>query len=74
VTPDGSILVDWGSTQPMFVEYAAPDDPAGPLGELMRIEITPTEAAYRIVKYAPDAFDAAALRATAGGTLEVPTP
>ncbi len=50
VTPDGSVLVDWGSTQPMFVEYAAPDDG---LGELMRIEITPNEAAYRIVKYAP---------------------
>jgi len=71
VTPDGSILVDWGSTQPMFVEYAGPD--AG-LGELMRIEITPNEAAYRVVKYAPDAFDAADLRATAGGTLELPTP
>ncbi len=71
VTPDGSILVDWGSTQPMFVEYAAPADG---LGELMRIEITPNEAAYRIVKYAPNAFDAAELRATAGGTLELPAP
>jgi hypothetical protein len=40
----------------------------------MRIEINPNEAAYRIVKYAPDAFDADELRATAGGTLELPTP
>jgi hypothetical protein len=71
VTPDGSVLVGWGSTQPMFVEYAAPADG---LGELMRIEISPSESAYRIVKYAPDAFAAAELRATAGGTLEIPAP
>ena len=71
VTPDGSILVNWGSTQPMFVEYAAPADGSA---ELMRIEITPNEAAYRIVKYAPGAFDADELRATAGGTLDSPPP
>ncbi len=74
ITPDGSVLVGWGSTQPMFVEYVGPDAPEGALDEVMRIEINPNEAAYRIVKYAPDAFDAAELRATAGGTLELPTP
>jgi hypothetical protein len=71
VTPDGSVLVGWGSTQPMFVEYSAPD---GGVAELMRIEINPNEAAYRIVKYGPSAFDADQLRAAAGGTLEIPTP
>ena len=71
VTPDGSVLVDWGATQPMFVEYASP---AAGLGELMRIRIDPNELAYRIVKYAPGDFDAAVLRATAGGALQQPSP
>jgi len=69
VTPDGSVLVGWGATQPMFVEYSSPDSG---LVELQRIEISPNEGAYRIVKYAPDVFDAAELRAAAGGTLEQP--
>ena len=69
VTPDGSVLVGWGATQPMFVEYAAPADGSA---ELMRIEISPNENAYRIVKYAPGAFDADELRKTAGGTLAAP--
>ena len=40
-----------------------PDAPVDPFDELMRIEITPNEAAYRIVKYAPDAFDVDEFRA-----------
>jgi hypothetical protein len=67
ITPDGSMLVDWGRLQPMFIEY----DSSG--AELMRIEMAPGQAAYRIVKYAPDQFDAEVLRLTAGGSVEAPT-
>jgi acyl-CoA thioesterase FadM len=67
ITPDGSMLVDWGRLQPMFIEY----DSSG--AELMRIEMAPGQAAYRIVKYAPDQFDAEVLRLAAGGSVEAPT-
>ena len=60
------MLVDWGQLQPMFIEY----DQSG--AELMRI-VAPGQAAYRIVKYAPEQFDAEVLRAKAGGSVEAPT-
>jgi hypothetical protein len=63
---DGSMLVNWGRLQPMFIEY----DGSG--NELMRLEVAPGQAAYRIVKYAPDRFDADVLRAAAGGSVEAP--
>ena len=51
----------------MFVEYSSPD--TGSV-ELQRIQISPNEGAYRIIKYAPADFDAAELRATAGGKVK----
>lgn len=67
VADDGSVLMGWGTLQPMFVEY-------GPDGEeLMRIEMPFNFVAYRIVKHPLEQFDIAELRATAGGAFEVPT-
>ncbi len=63
---DGSVLIDWGALHPMFQEYAADRS------LLMTIAHVPGHPAYRIVKYPPAAFDAAVLRATAGGTAEAP--
>ncbi len=63
---DGSVLVNWGATQPMFVEYGADD------AELLRIEMISGDQAYRIVKYGLDTFDVTDLRATAGGSVEAP--
>jgi len=66
VTSDGSVLVDWGATQPIFVEYGQDDT------ELFRIELPSRDQAYRITKYGIERFDADELRATAGGAIEPP--
>ncbi len=62
-TPDNTLMVGWGTTQPIFAEYATSGR------ELLRIEMTPDDAAFRINKYAPGTFDAAELRANAGGFI-----
>ena len=65
VQPDGSILVGWGAPlQPMFTEH----DANGNL--TMSITQSPSGFSYRIVKYPVTDFDAAQLRATAGGTAQ----
>lgn len=72
VAPDGSILVNYAGTQPMFVEYDADGN------EIQRLMLDPTadptlpfiDASYRIVKYGPDAFEAAELRRTSGGFVQ----
>ena len=64
---DGSVLMAWGSLQPVFVEYGADGT------ELLRIALAGGGAPYRIVKYAPDDFDADELRATAGNTTQPPS-
>jgi hypothetical protein len=67
VAPDGSVLVDWGGlVQPMFEEFAADGT------SLMRITQVGGGASYRIVKEPAGAFNAAVLRATAGGVAESP--
>ena len=68
VTPDGSVLVSWGTQQPVFEEFTRSGR------RLMSIRELPTGISYRIVKYAPAAFDRAQLRNLAGGDLGVPTP
>ncbi|MFT6291128.1 MAG: hypothetical protein ACJAR2_001728 [Ilumatobacter sp.] len=65
VANDGSVLMNWGATQPMFVEYGADDV------ELLRMTLGFGEVAYRIVKYAPGDLDVDELRATAGGAAGV---
>lgn len=66
VTPDGSVLVDWGGgLQPMFEEFTA-------AGVSMMTIAQPGGASYRIVKEPPTAFSAGVLRANAGGSLEAP--
>lgn len=67
VTPAGTVLVSWGGgVQPVFGEYAADGTPL--------IEITQVAGgnSYRIVKEPPGAFSRDLLRATAGGTIDVP--
>lgn len=66
VTPDGSRLIGWGGLQPMFEEYA----PSGQ--RLLRITQPDGLTSYRILKYAPNAFDVAQLRASAGGDVTLP--
>ncbi len=68
VTPDGSVLISWGQLRPVFEEFSV----AGT--RLMSITHVPNGTSYRIIKYAPDAFDAAILRSAAGGDLAVETP
>jgi hypothetical protein len=68
VTPDGSVLISWGQLQPVFEEFTVSGQ------RLMSIRQLPSGFAYRIIKYAPDAFDRATLRASAGGDLEVEAP
>jgi hypothetical protein len=65
VTPDGSVLLSWGATLPVFEEFSASGE------RLMSITQLPTGFSYRIIKYAPSAFDRATLRANAGGDLGV---
>ncbi len=59
VAADGSRSVTWGGLQPVFNEF----DADGNL--LLSIQKGPIGNAYRVVKYGPDAFDAAELRSTA---------
>src|SRR5690606_38199931 len=66
VTPDGSRLVSWGGLQPMIEEYT-PDGQ-----RLLRITQPDGLTTYRVLKYAPSAFNAAQLRATAGRSVELP--
>ena len=64
---DGSVLVSWGATQPIFVEYDVDD------AEVLRITMPASDSAYRIVKYPLEQFDADVLRDLAGGSLD-PVP
>lgn len=67
VTTAGTVVVSWGAAiQPVFGEYT-------PAGEPL-IEITQVAGgnAYRIVKEPPGAFSLDLLRATSGGTIDVP--
>lgn len=65
-TPDNTLMVGWGTTQPVFAEYTTDGR------ELLRIELPSNDAAFRINKYSPATFDADELRATAGGFIESP--
>ena len=58
---DGSVLVNWSSGLQPIIEELAPNGT-----RLMSITI-PGASSYRTVKYPPGDFDAATLRATAGG-------
>lgn len=66
VAADGSVLVNWGNLQPVFVEYDAQGT------ELQRMTMRAPDGVYRIIKYPVGAFDAATLRANAGGSVEAP--
>lgn len=66
VGEDGSVLIGWGFLQPMFEEVAASGE------RLLAVSQLPFGNSYRIVKYPPSAFDAARLRATAGGSIPEP--
>ena len=68
VGPDGSRLVAWGGLQPMFTEF----DADGEL--LLAISVELSGRGYRIVKYAPDVFDVAELRAGASSTQVLDGP
>jgi hypothetical protein len=74
ITPDGSILVGWGtSIQPMFEELTQSGE------RLMAITQQPSAASatansYRIVKYPASSFDVETLRNTAGGAVQAPGP
>ncbi len=63
VTPDGSVLAAWVRTEPLFVEYDADGN------ELQRLTNDPTDSTYRIIKFGPETFDMAELRATSGGRI-----
>lgn len=65
VADDGSVLIGWGATQPMFVEYNADGV------EVLRMELFAGDSTYRIVKYPLDQFDVDELRQAAGGSLEI---
>ena len=54
---DGSIVICWGSSPPLFTEI----DPFGSI--LLNVEQLPTGAGYRIVKEPLTSFNAATLRA-----------
>ena len=66
--PDGSLLVTWGSLQPVFEEYG-PAAADGVRELLLRIAQVPGGTSYRILKQPIDAFDRDELRATSGGSL-----
>lgn len=67
ITEAGTVVVSWGGgVQPVFGEYTTDGTPL--------IEITQVAGgnSYRIVKEPPEAFSRSLLRATAGGTIDVP--
>ncbi|MEO1059017.1 MAG: aryl-sulfate sulfotransferase, partial [Actinomycetota bacterium] len=68
VAGDGSLLVTWGSLQPVFEEYTAID--GGGMRELLlRIAQVPGGTSFRIIKHPVAAFDRDELRASTGGAL-----
>ena len=67
VAADGSLLVTWGSLQPVFEEYSAAVDGVREL--LLRIAQVPGGTSFRIIKHPVDAFDRDELRASTGGSL-----
>ncbi|MEM8618983.1 MAG: aryl-sulfate sulfotransferase [Actinomycetota bacterium] len=68
VAPDGSVLVTWGTLQPVFQEYG-PADANGTRELLLSIAQVPSGISYRIIKHAPEAFDRQTLRDTAGVSI-----
>jgi hypothetical protein len=68
LTDDATVLIGWGQVDPLFTEHALAD--GAELARWTRVDSTMT--AYRIVKYPVDAFDAAELRAAAGGAIAGP--
>lgn len=67
VTNAGTVVISWGgAVQPVFGEYTTEGQPL--------IEITQVAGgnSYRIVKERPGTFSLDLLRATAGGTIDVP--
>jgi hypothetical protein len=67
ITDDGTILVSWGGgIQPVFGEYTATGDP------LLEITQVGGGNAYRILKEPPSAFSLGLLRASAGGSIDIP--
>ncbi|MEM8618902.1 MAG: aryl-sulfate sulfotransferase [Actinomycetota bacterium] len=68
--PDGSLLVTWGSLQPVFEEYG-PAAANGARELLLRIAQVPGGTSYRILKQPVGAFDRNQLRATSGGSLPI---
>ena len=67
VTPAGTVVMSWGGAiQPVFGEYTIGGDPL--------IEMTQVAGgnSYRFVKEPPGAFSLALLRATSGGTIDMP--
>lgn len=67
VTPDGTVVMSWGgAVQPVFGEYTLTGEP------LMEITQVAGGNSYRIMKEPVSAFSADVLRASAGGTIDVP--
>lgn len=66
VDPAGSIVVDWGSQQPLIQEFDADRE------LLMQIRQDPNGAIYRVIKEAKSTWSAGQLRLAAGGTVEAP--
>ena len=67
VTPEGTVVISWGGAiQPVLGEYTTSGEPL--------IEITQVGGgnAYRITKEPSSAFSLDLLRATAGGTIDMP--
>ena len=67
VTADGTVVVSWGGgVQPVFGEYTLAGEP------LMQITQVAGGNSYRIMKEPLSVFSADLLRASAGGTIDVP--
>lgn len=67
VTADDTILLSWGGgIQPVFGEYTLAGEP------LLEITQVGGGNAYRILKEPPSAFSIDLLRATAGGSVDLP--
>ena len=66
VDVDGSVVVDWGSQQPLIQEF----DPDHEL--LMQIRQDPNGALYRVIKEPKSTWSVGQLRGAAGGSVEAP--
>ncbi len=66
---DGSVLINWGAGLQPFIDERASNG-----GRLMVVGLPNGGNSYRTVKYPPTDFDVNQLRATAGGSVNPPSP